>query len=120
MNQKELLEEYRDLKISKESLINFLGVKKLNEINEVVTIECIHVIKLLESFSKKQIKKQELLDWVNTIWFSDTYDYIDEEMDSIASVMNKLEEIDEGVELNDELIDISIQSLKTNTELDIK
>lgn len=119
MNEKELklLESFRDLNISKEELLKKLNVKSINDVNQVVMIASVDVIKLLESFKAGKIDETELLEWVNTIWFSDTYDYVDEEMDSIASVMNILEEIDEGRKLDESSIDLFIKSLKANEEI---
>ena len=120
MDRKELklLESFRDLKISKEELLKKLNVKSLNDVKQVAMIASVNVIKLLESFKAGSIRETELLEWVNTIWFSDTYDYADEEMDSIAIVMNKLEEIDEGEELDEASIDLFIKSLKANEEVE--
>lgn len=119
MNTIKMLEAFRDLKICKEELLKNLNVESLNKLNEreVVMISHIHVIKLLESFKTGSISESELLDWVNTIWFSDLYDYIDEEMDSIASVMNELEGIDEGLELDEVRINLFIESLKSNKQV---
>lgn len=121
MNRKKvkLLEAFRDIKLSKEELLEKLNVKSLNDVKQVVIIASVDVIKLLESFKAGDISETELLEWVNTIWFSDTYDYVDEEMDSIASVMNKLEEIDEGRELDEASIDLFIKSLKANEEIEL-
>lgn len=114
-----MLEAFRDLKICKEELLKNLNVESLNKLKEkeIVMISRVHVIKLLESFKTESINESELLDWVNTIWFSDVYDYIDEEVDSIASVMNELEEIDEGVKLDEVKIDLLIESLKSNKQV---
>lgn len=119
MNTIKMLETFRDLKVCKEELLKKLNVESLNKLKEkeVVMISRIHVIKLLESFKTGGINESELLDWVNIIWFSDVYDYIDEEMDSIASVMNELEEIDEGVELDEIKINLFIESLKSNKQV---
>ena len=73
---------------------------------------------LLESFQKGDISKQQLLDWVNTVWFSGLFEYCDENCDSIASVMNELEEIDEeGKELTFEKINKYIHALENNIEV---
>ncbi|KAF1084283.1 hypothetical protein SPSYN_02687 [Sporotomaculum syntrophicum] len=77
-----------------------------------------HVIILLENFKKGNISKHTLLDWVNTVWFSGLFEYCDENCDSIASVMNELEEIDEnGKELTYEKIKRYIYALKNNIEI---
>ncbi len=119
MNEKEikLLESFRDLKMNKEELLKKLNVKSLNDVKQIAMIASVDVIKLLENFKAGKIDEIGLLEWVNTIWFSDTYDYVDEEMNSIASVMNKLEEIDEGEKLDESSIDLFIKSLKANEKI---
>jgi len=86
-------------------------------LNEVVMISSRHVIQILLSFKTGEINECMLLEWVNTIWFSDAYDYIDEEADSIASVMNQLEEMDETEGLDEEKIDVLIKMLKLNKSI---
>ncbi|MDQ2087475.1 hypothetical protein RBH29_13670 [Herbivorax sp. ANBcel31] len=71
-----------------------------------------------KSFQKGNISKQNLLDWVNTVWFSGLFEYCDENCDCIASVMNELEEIDEdGREITYDKIKKYIYALENNIEI---
>jgi hypothetical protein len=115
----QLLEEFRDLKIDKDKLTQLLPLE-LKEIilDKPIEICSNHIILLLENFEKGNISKHVLLDWVNIVWFSGLFEYCDENCDSIASVMNELEEIDEeGKELTNEKIKKYIHALKNNIEI---
>jgi len=115
----ELLEQFRDLKISKDKLNELLplGLKNTTIVKPVEICNN-HLIILLEYYQNSKIDKTMLLDWVNTVWFSDLFDYCDENCDSIASVMNELEEIDEeGKELTNQKITYYIHALKSNIEI---
>jgi hypothetical protein len=41
------------------------------------------------------ISLQELIDWVNVVWFTDLFEYNTSEEESISSVMSSLETLDE-------------------------
>lgn len=115
----ELLEQFRDLKINKDKLNELLPMD-IKDINIPKPIEVCnkHLILLLENFQSSKIDKTMLLEWVNTVWFSGLFDYCDENCDSIASVMNELEEIDEeNKELTNQKINYYINALKNNIEV---
>ena len=62
-----------------------------------------NVISSIEKYISNKITQQELLDWVNVVWFTDLYEYNSPEEESIASVMSSLETIDEDdAEFTDE------------------
>lgn len=112
----EQLLRFRDLEITKTQLKASLPLDF--KIYEPIKICNKHVISLLENYNNNLIDKSLLLDWVNTIWFSDWYEYCDENEDCIASIMNELEEIDEvGHELNSEKIVKYINALENNIEI---
>lgn len=61
---------------------------------------------------------QDLLDWVNAIWFTDLYEYCDSQSDFIASIMNELEEVDENIEkISSCNIEKYIEALRKNIEI---
>lgn len=116
----ELLEKFRDMNISKNELDKSLplDIKKV-QLHKPITVCRNHVIELLERYRKGDITESNLLDWVNIIWFSDAFDYRDDSCDSIASIMNELEEIDEeGKELTNEKIERFIVALRNNSEIE--
>lgn len=113
------LEQFRDLRLSKEGLLSLLP-KDHELINLVMPIKVCtcHVIQLLLKYQEQSVTEQTILDWVNTIWFSGWFEYCDEQADSIASVMNELEEIDEdGKNLTHEKVELFIKALKNNTNI---
>lgn len=108
-----------DLKILKNQLLELLP-KRLNKlkIDKPVQICSIHLIAVLEKYQTGTISEKTVLDWVNTVWFSGLYEYCDEQCDSIASVTNELEEIDEdGKQLTTEKADKYIHALRNNIEI---
>jgi hypothetical protein len=115
----QLLEQFRDLKINKNTLTKLLPLELRNiTIDKPVEVCNRHVLLLLESFQKGVISKQWLLDWVNTVWFFGLFEYCDENCDCIASVMNELEEIDEdGKKLTHEKIKKYTHALENNIEI---
>ncbi len=117
MNElKEHLLKFRDLKISRSEL--FKVIQSGLSVDEPILISNIHLIKLLESYKSNIIDDSYLLDWVNTVWFSDWFYYSDEECDCIACILNELEEIDEeGHELNTEKVEKYIFALENNLQL---
>ena len=122
MNKKEALVEFKDLKITRQELLPRIGNEGFARPNdmELVEINAYDVIHLLKSFQNGSIDVHRLLDWVNTIWFTGYYSYKDEQCDCIASVMNRLEEIDEnGFILDDIDIDKYIQALTLNVDLSL-
>lgn len=114
-----ILEKYKNVEISKGELLKLVGedlsTLKLEKPIEICTSD---VIALLENYKHGKISDKDLLDWVNTIWFTDLYKYCDSEADSIASVMNELEEADEDIEkIALSRIKKYIEALKNNIEL---
>lgn len=116
----QLLEQFRDLVIDKRTLIQLLSLERTKiETDKTIEVCNRHVLFLLESYQNGAISQQWLLEWVNTVWFSDQFDYCDEYCDCIASVMNELEEIDEdGKELTVEKLQKYIYALENNIEIE--
>lgn len=114
MTQK-YLKEFMDMKISKGKLNEYMKDVKSYEAVEVCAI---HLINLLKKYRLKSIDDMFVLNWVNVIWFSNWYFYNEDQCDSIASVIDELEELDEREkELRHEEIDNFIYVLEHNLEL---
>ncbi len=112
------LENFRDLKISRAELLNILPKHSIELMNNPVIVEREHIINMLTQYKNGKISKSNLVDWVNIIWFKDFYDCPDEYCDSMASVMDKLEELDEDEnELNADQINFCIETLQQNNEI---
>ncbi|MPM67928.1 hypothetical protein SDC9_114853 [bioreactor metagenome] len=116
----EQLKKFRDLKIRRSDLSEGGKIELFNvapEQNKPVPIFPEHVITLLNRFKTQEISKARLLEWVNTVMFTDLFDYAEEYQNSIASVFSELEEIDEeGKDLTPEKFDLLLTALQNNTE----
>ena len=115
------LEKFRDLKIRGSELSEGGKIDLFNvtpEQNRPVPIFPEHVITLLNKFKTQEISKTRLLEWVNTVMFTDLFDYAEEYQDSIASVIGELEEFDEeGKDLTPKKFDRLLAALQNNTEV---
>lgn len=114
-----VLEKYKNLEISKGELLKLVNKDlKTLKVQKPIEICTGDVIALLENYKQGKITNQDLLDWVNTIWFTDLYEYCDSQSDSIASVMNELEEVDEEIEkISPSSIEKYIEALRKNIEI---
>jgi hypothetical protein len=113
------LEKYKNLEISKNGLLMLVNKDlKTLKVHKPVEICTNDIIVLLENYKQGNITSNDLLDWVNTIWFTDLYEYCDLQSDCIASVMNELEEADEDIDkLSSSQIKKYIHILRNNIEL---
>jgi hypothetical protein len=113
----ECLEKFRDLIITKQELFEFIA-RQPNTKYKPINITNRHLINLLMEYKNGRINERYILDWVNTVWFTDWFEYDDYYCDSVASVMNKLEEIDEeGNDLSKEKVNKYIICLEENMEV---
>ena len=92
------LEQFRDFKITKSDLYgddpDFLDLQVAME--QKVQILPYHIIALLEKYKAKEITEDQFADWINIIWFSDFFEYCDECNDCISSIVDELEEVNDG------------------------
>ena len=121
IDQHDMLLKFRDALISKEELQKNVGHDLVSQkIDTPIEIRIEHLLNVIKKFQKNEMNKQQLLDWVNAIWFTELYEYCDEHVDSIASVMNELEEIDEDEnKASSDNIERYIKALENNTEVRI-
>lgn len=93
---KNVLDEYRMMYIGKADLCRSLGGDIHNATLErhvcVRTTDIINAIDLVLN-DKKQ--RDDLVEWVNVIWFTELFYFLDKETDSIISVLEVLETLDE-------------------------
>ena len=113
------LEMFKNLQISKDELSKVFGGNLLNaKTDNPVVISYRDVIHVLKTFKDGDISLTQLLDWVNTIWFTELYQYDEDHSDSIASVLTLLEELDEADKvLTASDIDKYIEALTNNQEI---
>jgi len=119
MIDKKTAEDFKYMRINRKDISElFEGNLMSLSLDEPVMVESFDLINVLKAFKEKKISTEELVDWVNIIWFSDLFDYNDDQADSISSVMSKLEELDEnGNVLSTEDVNVYIEALKNNKEV---
>jgi len=113
------LDMFKNLQISKKELSNKLGGNLHTvKLETPATVFNTDVINALKAIRNGRISLNQLLDWVNTVWFTDLFEYDDEYADSIASVLDKLEDLDEDDrKLTESDIDMYIDALLKNKEV---
>lgn len=73
------------------------------------------VIFAIESYLNRTVTKEQLVQWVNVLWFTDLYEYESACEDTIAEVMTLLESIDEEeVAFSEEEYREMIEALRRN------
>lgn len=114
----EELRKFKEFKISRKELDAAVGDTLWDgNFKHQETIYTRDVKDAIERYLKKDITQDILLEWVNTVWFTEGYEYADGEDDSIASVMDKLEEMDEdGIEYTSADFERMIVALENNEE----
>ena len=93
---KKVLNDFLKNKLDLDSVKKILGVNLHSiKVEEPVIVCSQDVIFLINQYLDKKITLQDVLDWVNVVWFTDLFEYNEVEEDSIASVINELETMDE-------------------------
>lgn len=73
------------------------------------------VIFIIEQYVLGKMTLQQITDWVNVMWFTELFEYSDNEEESIASVVSVLETLDEeGVHFSNDEFEKMIQCLTNN------
>lgn len=112
------LEKFKKFEISKKQLQNMLGQDLYNVETEIlIEVLAEDVIQAIEMYIANNISQQELLDWVNVVWFTDLFFYEETHEDSISSVIEVLEQLDESeLELTQKDWEQMVCCLQKNTE----
>lgn len=118
MTQDDLLKSFLHMDVQLEALKTAFGRNLLQaEADHPATVTAHDAAAAIEKYLSGDISKEMLLDWVNTLWFTDLYAYDDAESDCIASVMSVLETLDEeGVSISPDDWQKMLLCLATNTE----
>ncbi len=115
------LKAFLNLKISLKQLKKEIGNDLYNiEVERPQKVCAVDVIWAIREYMSGNITLQTLLDWVNVIWFTDLYEYNENEEESIASVVSLLETMDEvGVDFSKDDLLKMINSLEKNNVCNI-
>ena len=113
-----VLKDFLKTRINLSQFKKELGDNLYNVKVEKAQIVCSQdLILLINQYLDHKRTLQEVVEWVNVIWFTDLYEYNPLEEDSIASVMSALETLDEeGVQFSKEDFLEMIKCLTNNTE----
>ncbi len=91
-----ILNEYREMRITKADLCEHLGDDLHNvEIAHAICVKAADVRNSIEKVLLGEKTLEELVDWVNVVWFTDLFHFPDTETDLIVSVLEVLETLDE-------------------------
>lgn len=91
-----ILNEYRQMHITRAQLREQLGDDLHNvEVGRPVCIKASDVRDGIGRVLSGEKTLEELVDWVNVVWFTELFDFPDGETDSIISVLEVLETLDE-------------------------
>ncbi len=114
----EYLKEFRALQISKADLQQAIGEDLYNvECSKACPLKCSHVVNAIRLYRNQTITLNALVDWVNVVWFTELFVFRDEETDSIVSVLEVLETMDEDdVVVSESDLDSMVTALNSNVE----
>ncbi len=117
-----ILKEYRAMHIVKAELCKQLGDDLHNvEVNHPVCIKASDVRAGIGNVLSGKKTLEELVDWVNVVWFTELFYFPDGETDSIISALEVLETLDEdGIHISDEELKAMQLALDGNKEYDPK
>jgi len=111
---RDLLEKVRDLKIKKDDMPPLKYDEENDLFENPVVIHRKHVINLLKRFKQEIIHQEDLFDWIHFVWFSDFFTCADEDAESIASVVQELEELEEEGDIMPEEVEHCLYALENN------
>ena len=93
---KEDLINFLNLNINKKQLQEKLGEDLYNvDIESPVEVTTKDLIFVIRKYISNEITKDDLVNWVNVVWVTDLFEYNEKEEESISSVMDILETVDE-------------------------
>lgn len=119
IDDKLLLEQYRDFLINREE---FQKAKHIINTKFFLKnpgwVNAQNIINALNKYRNKDISREDLLHWAQIMAFSDWYDYVVNECESKASVIDYLESLDEHEnEISEEEINKYIFALERNIDV---
>lgn len=113
-----ILNDYRQMKIDRSTLSQNLGGDIHNaKVDRPVCVRAADVSNAIELVLSGKRSLHDLIEWVNVVWFTDLFYFLDKETDSIISVLEILETLDEdGACVSDEEMRSMQRALKEKTE----
>jgi hypothetical protein len=119
MNQyRQMLEQVRDLKLKKDDLPVLSYDEETDLLENPLSLTRQHVINILKRFKQERLGLSDLFDWIHFIWFSDLFSCKKEDADSIASVVQFLEDLEEEGDIISSEIDYCLNALENNRQVE--
>ena len=118
MKKSDIVNQFRKMEIRKTDLQAFFGSDLHNaecsRPQRITRFDVVNAIRAMLDGSKSVL---DVVEWVNVVWFTDLFTFSDDETDSIVSVLEVLETLDEegAVATTDELNNM-ISALNENKE----
>ncbi len=111
-----ILNDFLKAKINLKQLKEELGYDLYNvAINTPQKVYATDLIFFINQYVSGKISLQEIVDWVNVVWFTDLFEYNTAEEESIASVISLLETLDEDdIQFSDKEFMDMIECLSKN------
>ena len=110
-----MLKEFKTFAADECALRKIYGADLHNAKVEPEIVSATDVIFAIESYLNHTVTKEQLVQWVNVLWFTDLYEYESACEDTIAEVMTLLESIDEEeVSFSEEEYREMIEALRQN------
>ncbi len=113
---KETLLKFKKLEIDKAMLKKEIGDDLYNvDYSKPITVNRADVSMVIQKYLKNDIPLEQLVDWVNVVWFTDLFELLESESDSIMSVLEVLETLDEDdANISEEDFSEMLNSLSNN------
>lgn len=88
--------KFKELEINKSELKKEIGEDLYNiDCPNPILVNTQDLSKVIQSYIDEKITLQQLVDWVNVVWFTELFEILEKESDSIMSVLEVLETLDE-------------------------
>ena len=110
---REMLEQVRDLKVKKDDLPSISYDVETELLENPVILTRQQVIHVLKRYKQERLSLEDLFIWLHFVWFSDFFACKQEDADSIASVMDVLQELEEEGIMPDD-VDYCLDALEKN------
>ena len=115
---RQMLEQVRDLKLKKDDVPPITYEQETDLLENPVVINRQHVIHLLKRYKQERLGLADLFDWVHFVWFSDLFVCEKADADSIASVIQFLEDLEEDGDIISSEVDYCLNALEQNREVE--
>ncbi len=118
MNKYNAARQYLNLEIDAQKYAELCGEDvRFMSLSTPVTVQTSNIVKAIQQHRDGELPANELVKWVNIVWFSDAFEFDESCVDSIVSVMDQLECLDEnGVSFSDEQYKMMIEALENNKD----